>query len=180
MAYPTTAQAMVDRLTADREFLIRVVVTDNYKAVAQNFLTIQDNPALVNTPEKLINELLWWNRFQGEDSINAVIDVPYRGAANSAVLDDAVTQLHDMVEKSGRDDGKFLAGGIAALVGAAGELVNGQQRIESQERIATAQANANAQANAAAAAQRAKLIKWGIGIAAIVVVVVTILILKSK
>lgn len=179
MAYPTTAQEMYDRLLADREFMVRIIVNDNFPAVRDKFLEIlQDNPALVNTPDKLTSELLWWNRNQGPDSIDTVIDVPYRNSANSAVLDAAHTMLHDKVERSGRDNGKFLAGGIAHLVDAAADLVNGQERIEAEERIAAQNATLNAQSAQQAAEQRAKLTKWAIGIGAVVVVVVVVLILK--
>lgn len=119
MAYPSTAQELVDRLLVDREFEIRTVVYDNYPAVRANFeeQLQAGQPNLINTPEKLADELVWWDRNQGgRATVDPVLDVPYRASAGSQVLDAAVAQLAEMSEATaGHPMG--LRQGITAMVG---------------------------------------------------------------
>ncbi len=182
MAYPTTAQEMVDRLLVDRAFLIRTVVTDNYQAVRANYIQqLEANAALVDSPEKLTAKLVWWDRYHGSELVDPVLDVNYRGAAQSRVLNDAMAQLRDVQRQSGAaPKGNFLTDGIAALVGAVGGVVNGQAAIDAQQNIATQQLTNQAANDAASNARKATLLKWGIGIAAVVVVVLVVIYFKNR
>lgn len=139
-AFPTTAQEAIDRLLVDMPFVIQTIVNDNYQAVRERYLELlQDNPALVNTPEKLTNELVWWLR-NDPNAVQQVLDVPWRNTLNSQVLNKAFVQMQAMVATTGNGGDKFLGNLIGAVLG-----LNGT----------SAQADAQAAAAAQAAAQAA-------------------------
>lgn len=155
MAYPATAQEMVDRLLADRPFLIAQVVADNYPEVRARFAAQlqSDQPQLINTPEKLTEQLIWWDTYQGgADVTDAVLAVPFRNATGSAVLQEAVTQLANMASQS---DGhpKGLTEGLVAFVGALNGS-NAQQTAAAGAQAATAAEQAAAEARRREASAR--------------------------
>lgn len=169
MAYPQTAQDMVDRLLADRQWEVRMVVTDNYPAVRANFQAqLQgDQPALVDTPEKLIEQLLWWDQYQGGRAVvDPVLSVPYRAGTGSAVLTAAVEQLAEMASQT---DGHplGLAEGITAYVGA---LKNSPAESSAASALQAAEATAKATAEAAQAAMKARTTR----VVAIIILLVAI------
>lgn len=181
-AYPTTAQDMLDRLLTDREFLIRTIVTDNYPAVRERFAALlQDGqPQLIDSPEKLAAQLVWWDRSQGADIVNPVLDVPFRNAAGSNVLRDAMAQGREMVELSGAHTKSFITDGIGAIIGGVGNIVNGRYISDATERTQTAAIQAQAAADAQKTAQRAQLVKWGIIAGTIVLVIALLVVFRNK
>jgi hypothetical protein len=169
MAYPQTAQDMVDRLLADRQWEVRMVVTDNYPAVRANFeAQLQSGQsALIDTPEKLIDQLLWWDQYQGgRDTVDPVLSVPYRATTGSAVLTSAVEQLAEMSSQSeGHPLG--LTDGITAYVGA---LKNTPVESSAASAVQAAEAAAKAAADAAKAAMKARTTR----VVAIIILLVAI------
>lgn len=155
MAYPQTTQEMVDRLLADREFEVRMIVTDNYPTVRGMFQAMlqADQPSKTDTPEKLINELLWWDRYQGGRAVvDPVLAVPYRGTTGSAILTSAVAQLAEMASQSqGHPQG--VSEGIVAYVGA---LKGTPVDTSAASAVQAVEAAATASAEAAKAAMKAK------------------------
>lgn len=171
--YPTTAQAMVDRLIIDTPFLIGVVMSDNYQAVLQNAyrLGIVDPNASPGFAD-LRRTLILLDNPEGEELLMQALNVPYRGTMGSKVLDAAMAQMRDMANQAGSaPKGLFTLDGIAALATAVGGIANGQAQTNAQERIANQQLQQDFILEQQAGERRAKLIKWGIGIAAVVVVV---------
>lgn len=181
-AYPTTAQDMLDRLLTDREFLIRTIVTDNYPAVRGKFKELlQDGqPALIDSPEKLAAQLVWWDRSQGAVVVDPVLDVPFRNAAGSNVLSDAMAQGRDMVEQSGVAAKSFITDGIGAIVGGVGNIVNGRYISDATERTQAAAIAAQAATDAQKTAQRGQLVKWGIIAGTLVLVIALLVIYRTK
>lgn len=202
MQYPRTAQEMVDRLRSSRPFLIGVVVNDNYPAVRARFNAVlqSDQPKKIDTPEKLINELLWWERTQGSAVVDDVIvPIPYRNQTGSQVLEDAMAELYERAERSdgivpkaytgsnvSGDDGGgsfdwtgigSIGSGIAALVGAVDGLANGNDRANAQNRTAVQIAQAQAYADLQAAQLRAETLKKYAPIIGTALVVVVLIVL---
>lgn len=169
MAYPTSTQEMVARLLADRAFEVQTIVNDNYPAVREQFeaLLQSDQPQLINTPEKLVQQLLWWDQGQGgRATVDPVLSVPYRGATGSNVLATAVAQLEEM---AGQSEGSPFGAteGIVAYVGALKETPAGTA---AEQVVKEVEATAQAAADAAKAAAKNRMFRTLV----IVVVLVTI------
>lgn len=179
MAYPTSTQEMVDRLLADRSFEVQQIVNDNFPAVREQFvLQLQaDQPDRVNTPEKLVAELLWWDRNQGGRAVvDPVLDVPFRASTGSAVLVSAVEQLQDMAQlTAGSPYG--ASQGIAAFVGS---LKGSTADADAVTNTAAADANEVATKNTQEQEDRARVIRILGVVAVIVALVALILYLRSR
>lgn len=179
MSYPTTVEEMRDRLLADRAFLIRQVVNDNYPAVRRNFeeQLQSSQPGLIDTPEKLATELIWWDTNQGgPDAIDPVLAVPFRGETGSAILAQAMAQLFEIQQQTAGSD-KFLIGSIIGAVNAlAGSNLQADAARAEAQRLAAEAAKAEADRKAA----NARLLRWGVGIVVLLVVALTIWYFKRK
>lgn len=179
MAYPTSTQEMVDRLLADRSFEVQQIVNDNFPAVREQFmLQLQaDQPDRVNTPEKLIGELLWWDRNQGGRAVvDPVLDVPFRASTGSAVLVSAVQQLQDMARLTGGSP-YGATQGIAAFVGS---LKGSAAESEAQTNTTAADAGEAATKQLQEDEQRMRVLRL-LGVAAVIVALVAlILYLRSR
>lgn len=183
LPYPTTPQDMLDRLLADREFLIRTIVNDNYPAVREQFEEqLQSHqPQLINTPEKLADQLIWWDRAQGRETVDPVINVPFRNATGSQVLSQAMTLGREMMEQSGGAklfDVGAVVGGLSGIVNGVAGILNGRAQIAANERMQSELLRAQAEQQRLAAAQRDKFLKWASYAGGAILLVVLIWILK--
>lgn len=188
-AYPTTAQAMLDRLLTDREFYVRAIVTDNYPAVKGKFDQEFGLVQYSQSPAELTTYLVKLDRDFGKEATQNVLDVPFRNAANNRVLAEAMAQGEQMVRESGAGSPKSfwedatgigaITGGIGAIVGGVGNIINGRYIADANGRTQEAAIAAQSAAEQQKAAQRAQLIKWGI-IAATTVAVLAILLVFRK
>jgi len=182
LPYPATVQEMFDRLVADRAFRIRLTVADNYPAVRERFLDILQSgyPEKVNTPEKLIDELLWWDA-NDPAGVDQVLDVPYRNSTGSGILSEALEQGREVVQTEGDPKlfGPGFAAGISGIFTAVGEIANGRHSTESNERVANAAITAQLELERAKGERNAKLARLGIIAGAIVVVVLAIILLRK-
>lgn len=175
--YPTTAQALIDRALTDTPFLISLVVNDNYPAVLQRARTlgiVQPNEQM--TPLDLRRRLILLDNPEGEPQLQQALDVPYRGAAQSAVLDAAMDQMRVMTTQAGGEaKGFFSLDGIAALATAVGGIANGQAQTDAQERITEQQLQQDFILQQQRGERNAQLIKWTVGIASVVAIVALII-----
>lgn len=144
-AFPATAQEALDRLLTDRAFLIQTVVNDNFTAVRSRFLaSLQDQPARVNTPEKLVKELLWWDKNDPE-GVDDVLEVSWQNSLGSKVLNDAFVELQNRASTTGTGGTKIL-----------GSIITAVNSLLGSGAAAQAQADAAARAAAEAAAREAE------------------------
>ena len=174
-SFPSTTQEAVDRLLTDRAFLVQSVVNDNFPTVKANFLSqLQDNPTLVNTPEKLVRELLWWDGNDTE-AVDDLLRVEWRNTLGSQVLNNAFMQLQSMAATTGGSD-KF----VGALVTAVSALLGSG----AQQNAANAAAQQAAQQAALAESQRKaandRMIRIGIGVALVMAVILFIWYIRRK
>lgn len=184
VTYPTTAQDMLDRLIADRAFRIRLIVADNFPAVKE----LHDQELLLGNssdygPEQLTANLLWLDaQPDGEELVDRVTAVPYRGTANSRVLTDAMAMGEHMLREAGAEPKNLFAGlaaGIGGIVSGIGNIANGRHTTAATERVATREITTNAILEAEKSARRERLMKLAI-ISATVVAVIAILIIFRK
>lgn len=184
MAYPTTAEQMVNRLLTDRGFLAQCVVNDNAPAVKANMVEMGIAPRGLETmkPEQLLQEVLRLPEEVQDEALN----VEFRGAAGSAVLNEAVERLHVIAHEEGNDTGgpsRFIGaivGGIVGIVGAikGGGSDHGAEAAAIAE-AARIEALARAEAQRKADERKKLLMIIGGSIAALVLIIVMIKLAKG-
>jgi hypothetical protein len=180
-ADPTTANQMFDRLLADRAFRIRTIVADNYPAVRANYLAILQSgyPERVNTPAKLTNELLWWDKNQSRADVDQVLNVPYlqTNPLVTQAMDKAATIAHEAGAEPKAFDATF---GIGQLFNAVATVANGGITARSNERMNAEALQAQVTLDQQRGERNAKLIKLGIIAGAIVLTIVAFALLKRR
>jgi hypothetical protein len=178
---------MFDRLLADRAFRIRTIVADNFRAVRANFIAILQSgyPEKVNTPAKLTNELLWWDKNQSQADVDQVLNVPY--LQTNQLVTQAMTKAYDIAVESGvgpKTIDPAVAGGIfsgiGGLFGAIATVANGGITSRSNERMNAEALQAQLVLDQQKGERNAKLIKLGIIAGAIVLTIVAFALLKSR
>lgn len=174
-SFPTTPQEAVDRLLTDRAFLVQSVVNDNYPTVKANFIAqLQDNPVLVNTPEKLVRELLWWDKNDTE-AVDDVLRVEWLNTLGSSVLNNAFIQLQSMAATTGGGD-KF----VGALVTAVSALLGSGAQQNAANAAAQQAAQQAALAESQRKAQNDKFLRIAIGIVLAVAIIGFIIYIRRK
>jgi hypothetical protein len=178
---PTTAQQMFDRLLADRAFRIRTIVADNFPAVRANFLAILQSgyPEKVDTPGKLTNELLWWDKNQSQADVDKVIAVRY--LQTNQLVTQAMEQAEAIATEAGAEPKAFDATfGIGTLFNAVASVANGGITARSNERMNAEALQAQVLLDKQRGERNAKLIKLGIIAGAIVLTIVAFALLKRR